>query len=254
MFSPEIDVLVVGAGPAGATAARELALAGLRVRMLDRAAFPRNKPCGGGISMRVVPRFPYLRDSLHGIVTHYLSRLYLEGPGGQSAVVTSDGPAALMIRRVEFDALLVSLAQNAGAELTTRVDIVQAHQDDDRVRLTARDGRGFDAPVVVAADGVHSIVARRLGINAGMARRCRGAGHDGRNAACAAARCGSVDALGGVRLRATRNQVFLCGRSELCVPAQPRRLRVYLSETRPRQHRYRLRALALSGAGPRLAV
>src|SRR3954466_6212814 len=42
------EVLVVGGGPAGATAARTLALAGVRVRLLDRCAFPRNKPCGGG--------------------------------------------------------------------------------------------------------------------------------------------------------------------------------------------------------------
>ena len=157
----------MGAGPAGATAARELALSGLRVRILDRAAFPRNKPCGGGISTRVLPRFPYLNGTLHRIATHLVSRLYLEGPGGLSAVVTSDVPAALMIRRVEFDALLLSLAREAGAELAARADVVQARQDDDRVTLTARDGRVFEAPVVVAADGVHSVVARRLGINPG---------------------------------------------------------------------------------------
>jgi len=52
------DVLIVGAGPAGATAARTLALAGARVRMLDRARFPRNKPCGGAISMRALRGFP----------------------------------------------------------------------------------------------------------------------------------------------------------------------------------------------------
>ena len=167
MSSSETDVLVVGAGPAGATAARELAIAGVRVRLIDRAPFPRNKPCGGGISMRVVPRFPYLADALREIATHYLSRLYLEGPDGQSTVVTSDAPAALMIRRVEFDTLLVRLAEQAGAEFVPRVDIVQARQDGQRVTLTARDGRVFQAPIVVAADGVHSIVARRLGINPG---------------------------------------------------------------------------------------
>jgi flavin-dependent dehydrogenase len=167
LSSPEIDVLVVGAGPAGATAARELARAGMRVRMLDRAAFPRNKPCGGGISMRVLPRFPYLQEPLTDIATHYLSRLHLEGPDGQSTVITSDGPAALMIRRVEFDALLVSLARAAGSDLVAGADIVQARQDDDGVTLTARDGRVFRAPFVIAADGVHSVVARRLGINPG---------------------------------------------------------------------------------------
>ena len=167
MPSPQTDVLVVGGGPAGATAARELAIAGWRVRLIDRANFPRNKPCGGGISMRVVPRFPYLADGLREIATHYLSRLYLEGPDGQSAVVTSDGPAALMIRRVEFDTLLVRLAEQAGAEFVPRVDIVQARRDGEQVTLTARDGRVFEAPIVIAADGVHSIVARRLGINPG---------------------------------------------------------------------------------------
>ena len=53
-------ILVVGAGPAGATAARTLARAGVPVRLLDRSHFPRNKPCGGGISLRILKRFPYL--------------------------------------------------------------------------------------------------------------------------------------------------------------------------------------------------
>src|SRR5262249_45351133 len=55
----------------------------------------------------------------------------------------------------------------AGAELVTGVEIVQAGQDDGAVTLVARDGRRFRAPIVIAADGVHSVVARRLGINPG---------------------------------------------------------------------------------------
>jgi geranylgeranyl reductase family protein len=161
------EVIVVGAGPAGSTAARTLAEAGVRVQLLDRAAFPRNKPCGGGISMRLLIRFPHLRSALPRIATHHLSRLYLEGPGGQAAVVESDEPAALMIRRVEFDALLVSLAAEAGAALVSGADIVQARDERDRIVLTSRDGREFAAPIVVAADGVHSVVARRLGLHGG---------------------------------------------------------------------------------------
>jgi flavin-dependent dehydrogenase len=161
-------VLVVGGGPAGATAARTLARAGVSVRLLDRAAFPRNKPCGGGISMRALVRFPYLETELSRIATHRLSRLYLEGPDGDSTVIASARPAALMIRRVEFDALLVALAEAAGAEVIAGADIVQADgADRDRIVLQARDGRRFESPIVIAADGVHSVVARRLGLNRG---------------------------------------------------------------------------------------
>ena len=160
-------VLVVGAGPAGATAARTLAVAGVPVCLLDRSAFPRNKPCGGGISARVLRRFPYLEHELGSIATHHVSRLYLEGPRGESTLLKSDRPAALMIRRVEFDHLLVSLALAAGAELVTGAEIVQARAEPDRVVLDARDGRRFEAPSVIAADGVHSVIARRLGLNAG---------------------------------------------------------------------------------------
>lgn len=160
-------VIVVGAGPAGATAARTLAQAGIAVTLLDRAAFPRNKPCGGALSIRVLTRFPWLEPELASIASHRIARLYLEGPDGDSAVVTSDEPAVLMIRRVEFDALLVRQAQAAGATLVPNADVVRARMSDDQVTLESRDGRRFEAPVVIAADGVHSIVARRLGLNPG---------------------------------------------------------------------------------------
>jgi geranylgeranyl reductase family protein len=160
-------VIVVGAGPAGATAARTLATAGVPVRLVDRRSFPRNKPCGGGLSMRVLRRFPYLERELSRISIHTVSRLYLEGPGGEATTISSDGPAALMVRRLEFDALLVSLAVEAGADLISGVDVATARQTAGGITITARDGRRFEAPIVVAADGVHSVVGRRLGLYRG---------------------------------------------------------------------------------------
>jgi len=117
----------------------------------------------------VLKRFPYLASELSRIATHTVSRLYLEGPGGDATVIESDAPAALMIRRVEFDALLVDLAEDAGAEVIAGADIVRASTTDSGVVLDARDGRRFEAPVVIAADGVHSVIARRLGLNPGWA-------------------------------------------------------------------------------------
>jgi geranylgeranyl reductase family protein len=164
------EVMVVGAGPAGATAARALAVAGVQTLVLDRARFPRHKPCGGAISVRALSRFPWLAAPLARITTHWISRLHLEAPDREAVELDSETPAALMIRRVEFDALLVSLACEAGARLVEGAEVVDAGETREAVSVRTRDGRRFSAPIVIACDGVHSLVARRLGIMQGWPR------------------------------------------------------------------------------------
>ena len=159
-------VIVAGAGPAGAVAARTLAAAGIDTLLVDRAAFPRNKPCGGGISLRALGRFPWLEQALAGVDVHRISRLHLEGPAGSSLDVTSAAPCVLLIRRIEFDHALVRAAVEAGARLEERFEITQVEADAGGVTLKARDGRRLRAPMVIAADGVHSVIAKRLGVNA----------------------------------------------------------------------------------------
>ena len=124
----DADVIVAGAGPAGAIAARRLARGGLRVLIVERCALPRQKPCGGGISTRVLSRFPFLGDALKRIPTLPVSDLYLEGPSGDVFRMRSDGPAVLLIRRIEFDHLLVALAVEAGARVLASAAIAQATQ------------------------------------------------------------------------------------------------------------------------------
>src|SRR6478672_3796619 len=113
----DAEVIVAGAGPAGATAALRLARAGVRVLVIERFALPRQKPCGGGISTRVLARFPWLPEALREIPSNPVSSLYLEGPSGDVFRMTSNGPAVILIRRIEFDYLLVRLAQQEGAEV-----------------------------------------------------------------------------------------------------------------------------------------
>jgi geranylgeranyl reductase family protein len=161
------DVIVAGAGPAGSTAAARLASAGVRVLLIERAALPRNKPCGGGLSARVLHRFAWSRDIFSRIDTHEVSDLHLEGPSGAVFRMRSPTPAVLLIRRIEFDGALAARAVAAGAQLAAPVEIAQASQDADGVTLRARDGREFRAPMVIAADGVNSVIARRLGLNPG---------------------------------------------------------------------------------------
>jgi flavin-dependent dehydrogenase len=137
------------------------------VQLLERARFPRNKPCGGGITMRALGRFPWLGPALHRITTHVVSRLHLEGPSGRSVVLTSEAPAVLMIRRLEFDDLLVRLAVESGAELVEGAWVSQVRADEDGAVATTRDGREFGGRYLVAADGVNGIVTRRLGLHPG---------------------------------------------------------------------------------------
>ena len=69
------DVLIVGGGPAGSMAAIQLIGSGLRVAILDRAHFPRIKPCGGGISCRAYQRFAKLEHVLKSVPTNLVRKL-----------------------------------------------------------------------------------------------------------------------------------------------------------------------------------
>jgi geranylgeranyl reductase family protein len=161
----DADVIVTGAGPAGAAAARALAVAGIDVMLIDKAAFPRYKPCGGGISIRALARFPWLRQAISAIDQHTASTLHLEGPDGESVEISSPEPCVLLVSRREFDQALLGAALDAGARLTTGVEVTQVRQQPEAVELQARDGRILRAPLVIGADGVHSVIAKRSGLN-----------------------------------------------------------------------------------------
>jgi len=165
-MSFDAEVIVAGAGPAGAVAARTLAAAGLDTLLVDRAAFPRNKPCGGGLTMRAMARFPWLAAAIEGIDIHTVSKLHLEGPDGSVLKLAADEPVGILIRRVEFDHALVKAAVAAGARLREGFEITQASQTTEGTTLQSRTGETLRAPVVVAADGVHSVIGKRLGVNA----------------------------------------------------------------------------------------
>src|SRR5215813_8902831 len=106
------DVIIIGGGPAGSTAAINLAGSGASVLLLDRARFPRIKPCGGGISYRVYRRFPYLNHIFNTVPVNFVHRVFLESPSGHSVQTESCEPLYAMIRRCEFDTALVEACRS----------------------------------------------------------------------------------------------------------------------------------------------
>jgi geranylgeranyl reductase family protein len=158
------DVLIVGGGPAGSTAAINLAGAGLRVAILDRARFPRLKPCGGGISCRAYRRFPYLESVVRAVPINLVNKVVLESPSGEVVHFESDEPLYAMIRRIEFDNALIEHCRESGIEIREGVTVSRMRVAEDGVWLTSTSGEEFTAELVIGADGVNSTVAVHAGL------------------------------------------------------------------------------------------
>jgi geranylgeranyl reductase family protein len=158
------EVIVVGAGPSGSTAAKRLAEAGVTTLLLDKSPFPRDKPCGGGISARALARFPYLNDALVNIPTSWISKVHFESPSGFVVDYRSPDPLYLMIRRCEFDNLLFDLARPNVEVATGLARKITVHPDHVSVSTDSDEYRGR---VIIGCDGANSIIARASGLRIG---------------------------------------------------------------------------------------
>lgn len=163
----QFDVIVVGGGPAGSTAARELASSGARVLVVDKETFPRYKACGGGIPLRTEQLLPFPIDA---VVEDSVHRLDVAYQGKWGFVRDSGAPFAHMVMRDRFDALLLEQAQRAGAEFRAGITVRSLSANGPEGGVVVR-GDGFEAAAdyLVCADGAHSPVGRMAGLGADLA-------------------------------------------------------------------------------------
>ncbi|HEY4456720.1 MAG TPA: geranylgeranyl reductase family protein, partial [Pseudonocardiaceae bacterium] len=173
----DAEVIVVGAGPAGSTAATYLARSGLDVLLLEKSTFPREKVCGDGLTPRGVKQLIDLgvdtreeagwlhNRGLRVVTAHH--NLELDWPS-----LANYPPYGLVRPRKDFDEMLARTAQRAGARLLEETNVSGAVTDDRTGRVvgvTAKVGKDrepvtYRAPLVLACDGVSARLALSVGI------------------------------------------------------------------------------------------
>ncbi len=159
------DVIVVGAGPAGATAAKLAVEAGYHTLLIDKINFPRHKTCAGWINRLVFERFPYLvayEDAL--IDCAFYGVAFLDRELHRAARWSQRQPAGYLSLRSKFDTGLKDIAVASGAEFRSGSGIAALSQTETKVEARLDAGDLFQAQVLIGADGVHSRVAALAGL------------------------------------------------------------------------------------------
>ncbi|MEX2226834.1 MAG: geranylgeranyl reductase family protein [Dehalococcoidia bacterium] len=154
------DAIVLGAGPAGSTAARHLARGGAKVLLLDKAKFPRDKPCGGGLTFRAddandLDLAPVTEREIYGVrISVKLGRCFDR---------TSTRLLARMTQRRDLDQYLVEHAVRGGAEFRDGVGAASLEIDGAVARVRSN-GDVYESRVLVGADGVNGVTSSVLGL------------------------------------------------------------------------------------------
>ena len=154
------DVIVAGAGPAGSTAARLVAGRGASVLLLDKHRFPRDKPCGGGVTLRAasaqdIDLSPVIEQTIYG--ARFSLRL------GESFDRTFHEPLTYMTQRRRLDAHLAERAAEAGADFHDGEAVREIDAYGGRVRVATEHG-AYVARLLIGADGANGVAARATGL------------------------------------------------------------------------------------------
>jgi geranylgeranyl reductase family protein len=160
-MSDDYDVIVVGAGPGGATASRWCARGGLRTLILEKERFPRYKVCGGCLSLKTVRLLDFDLGSVVESVIYGVKFTYtLRDP----LLIDSHEPIGFMVMRERFDQFLVKHALEAGVELLEGRKVLAAQKVGGKIEVEWEGGGRARCDYLVGADGAGSVVARSFAL------------------------------------------------------------------------------------------
>src|SRR4051794_20037651 len=157
------DAVVVGGGPAGSATAWHLAAAGASVLLVDRAVFPRDKPCGGGLTTRAVHHCPVDPSP---VVEEEVDVVELRFRFGPAVVRHARAPVIRMTQRRRLDAFLLDAARGRGADVREGVRVAV---DGASNSLLLGGGERVGSSTLVGADGANGITRRAFGLGDGIA-------------------------------------------------------------------------------------
>jgi len=154
------DCIVVGAGPAGGTAAYHLAKRGHSVLVLEKESLPRYKPCGGGVSPVVAQWFDFDFSPAISMTVDKIRYTWKMGDPVEAEIKTAE--PIWMVRRDIFDHFLVQQAQKQGAELRDNTEVKSIKFENDAWQVNTSNG-SFQGRYLIAADGAKGPMAKLLG-------------------------------------------------------------------------------------------
>jgi len=155
----DYDVIVVGGGPAGATASRFCAQAGLKTLLIEKEKFPRYKPCGGCLSLKTIRLLdfdfnPLIENTIYGAKFTYCFK--------DPFSIKSEKPFAFMVMRYRFDQFLVNKALESGSTILEAEKVVKVEEKEGGVKVELAGGKKFLCEYLIGADGAESIIAKSL--------------------------------------------------------------------------------------------
>ena len=165
-----VDVVVVGAGPAGTAAAITAARAGLEVMVVDKATFPRDKICGDGLTTGALRHLEHLGLDPADVASWTTAQdCWIRSPSGRTtrfSLPQHDGQYAAVATRRDLDAALVDLARKAGADVLDGHAVTAARELADSVELDVEGIGTVRARWAIGADGMWSPLRKLLGVAA----------------------------------------------------------------------------------------